>query len=115
MRQACRRRVRGAFARLGVGPQLGLCQHARLRTLRLAVMHPSCNANCAQPTNDLDLATVESLEGFLAGYAGCLLVASHDRAFMAGLDRLFVLQGDGLVRLFEGSYAEARPPPPHAM
>ena len=67
-----------------------------------------CCARCAQPTNDLDLATVESLEGFLAGYAGCLLVASHDRTFMAGLDRLFVLQGDGLVRLFEGSYAEAR-------
>ena len=59
-----------------------------------------------QPTNDLDLGTVESLESFLAEYQGCLLVASHDRAFMAGLDRLFVLKGDGLVRLFEGSYSE---------
>jgi len=56
----------------------------------------------------LDLATVESLEGFLAGYGGCLLVASHDRAFMEGLDRMFVLRGDGLVRLFEGSYSEVR-------
>ena len=64
-----------------------------------------------QPTNDLDLGTVESLESFLAEYKGCLLVASHDRAFMAGLDRLFVLKGDGLVRLFEGSYAEVRAPP----
>lgn len=61
-----------------------------------------------QPTNDLDLATIESLEGFLAGYSGCLLVASHDRAFMDGLDRLLVLQGDGLVRLFEGSYSEVQ-------
>ncbi|KAK9917578.1 hypothetical protein WJX75_006012 [Coccomyxa subellipsoidea] len=59
-----------------------------------------------EPTNDLDLATVESLEGFLASYGGCLLVASHDRAFMEGLDRMFVLRGDGVVRLFEGSYSE---------
>ena len=62
-----------------------------------------------QPTNDLDLATVESMESFLAGYGGCLLVASHDRAFMEGLDRLFVLRGDGVVRLFEGSYSEVQP------
>lgn len=59
-----------------------------------------------QPTNDLDLGTVESMESFLAGYGGCLLVASHDRAFMEGLDRLFVLRGDGVVRLFEGPYSE---------
>ncbi|CAL5223735.1 g6295 [Coccomyxa viridis] len=59
-----------------------------------------------EPTNDLDLATVESMESFLAGYGGCLLVASHDRAFMEGLDRLFVLRGDGVVRLFEGPYSE---------
>lgn len=49
---------------------------------------------------------MESLEGFLASYGGCLLVASHDRAFMEGLDRMFVLRGDGVVRLFEGSYSE---------
>lgn len=64
-----------------------------------------------QPTNDLDLATVESLEAFLASYGGCLLVASHDRAFMEGLDRMFVLRGDGVVRLFEGSYSEVCAPP----
>ena len=46
------------------------------------------------------------MESFLAGYGGCLLVASHDRAFMEGLDRLFVLRGDGVVRLFEGPYSE---------
>ncbi len=51
---------------------------------------------CMQPTNDL------------AGYGGCQLVASHDRAFMEGLDRLFVLRGDGVVRLFEGSYSEVQ-------
>lgn len=59
-----------------------------------------------QPTNDLDLSTIESMESFLASYGGCLLVASHDRAFMEGLDRLLVLRGDGVVRLFEGSYSE---------
>ena len=57
---------------------------------------------------------MESMESFLAGYGGCLLVASHDRAFMEGLDRLFVLRGDGVVRLFEGPYSEVAscPPPP---
>ena len=50
------------------------------------------------------------MESFLAGYGGCLLVASHDRAFMEGLDRLFVLRGDGVVRLFEGSYSEVLVP-----
>ena len=55
---------------------------------------------------------MESMESFLAGYGGCLLVASHDRAFMEGLDRLFVLRGDGVVRLFEGPYSEVASCPP---
>lgn len=61
-----------------------------------------------EPTNDLDLGSVEALEALLADFAGCVLTVSHDRAFMAGAAaRLFVLRGDGVVRLFEGSYEEA--------
>ena len=60
-----------------------------------------------EPTNDLDLTSVEALEALLADFAGCVLTVSHDRAFMAGAAaRLFVLRGDGVVRLFEGSYEE---------
>ncbi|CAG9460031.1 unnamed protein product [Pedinophyceae sp. YPF-701] len=60
-----------------------------------------------EPTNDLDLDTVEALEGVLASYGGTLVVVSHDRAFLEGCaDRLFVLEGDGEVRLFDGPYGE---------
>ena len=62
-----------------------------------------------EPTNDLDLGSVEALEALLADFAGAVLTVSHDRAFMAGAAaRLFVLRGDGVVRLFEGSYEEVR-------
>ncbi|CAI7779225.1 unnamed protein product [Closterium sp. NIES-54] len=60
-----------------------------------------------EPTNDLDLQTIEALESFLSAYEGCLLVASHDRAFMdAVVDRQFVLQGDGQVLLYDGLFSE---------
>jgi ATP-binding cassette subfamily F protein uup len=60
-----------------------------------------------EPTNDLDLQTIEVLEDFLASYSGCLMVVSHDRAFMDNtVDSLFVLEGDGAVRGFDGSYTE---------
>ncbi|KAL6746405.1 P-loop containing nucleoside triphosphate hydrolase protein [Haematococcus lacustris] len=60
-----------------------------------------------EPTNDLDLATVEVVEELVRSYRGALLVVSHDRAFMDNVaERLLVLKGDGLVRLFEGSYGE---------
>ena len=60
-----------------------------------------------EPTNDLDLQTVEVVEELLADYKGCLLVVSHDRTFMENLaDRLFVVTGDGLVRMFDGLYSE---------
>ena len=63
-----------------------------------------------EPTNDLDLQTVEVVEELLSEYKGCLLVVSHDRAFMENLaDRLFVVSGDGLVRLYDGLYSEVIP------
>ncbi|KAG1674033.1 hypothetical protein FOA52_000339 [Chlamydomonas sp. UWO 241] len=60
-----------------------------------------------EPTNDLDLQTVEVVEEVVRSYKGVLLVVSHDRAFMDGVaDRLLVLKGDGLVRMFQGNYSE---------
>ena len=55
-------------------------------------------------------AFLQALEGMLAEYRGVLLVVSHDRAFLeATAERLFVLNGDGLVRLFDGRYSEVLP------
>ncbi|MFM2386747.1 MAG: hypothetical protein RL660_1504 [Bacteroidota bacterium] len=62
-----------------------------------------------EPTNDLDLPTLEVLEQFLLDYQGCLLIVSHDRYFMDKLvDHLFIFEGDGKVRDFPGNYSEYR-------
>ncbi|GLC41037.1 hypothetical protein PLESTB_000950000 [Pleodorina starrii] len=60
-----------------------------------------------EPTNDLDLSTVEVLEEQVRAFRGVVLAVSHDRAFMDNVaERLLVLQGDGRVRLFDGTYSE---------
>lgn len=60
-----------------------------------------------EPTNDLDLLTLQKLEDFLRGYQGCLLVVSHDRFFMDEVvDQLFVFEGDGQVKGFMGNYSQ---------
>lgn len=62
-----------------------------------------------EPTNDLDLLTLQTLEEFLLHFKGCLVVVSHDRYFMDKLvDHLFVFEGDGVVKDFSGNYREWR-------
>ena len=62
-----------------------------------------------EPTNDLDLVTLRSLEEFLESYGGCLVVVSHDRYFMDKLvDHLLIFEGDGVVHDFNGNYSEYR-------
>ena len=62
-----------------------------------------------EPTNDLDILTLNVLEDFLQTYPGCLLVVSHDRYFLDKLtDHLFVLPGDGTVVDWNGTYEEYR-------
>ena len=62
-----------------------------------------------EPTNDLDLITLQSLEEFLESYTGCLIVVSHDRYFMDKLvDHLFIFEGDGTIRDFNGNYEKYR-------
>jgi ATP-binding cassette subfamily F protein uup len=62
-----------------------------------------------EPTNDLDLLTLQTLEEFLLHFKGCLVVVSHDRYFMDKLvDHLFVFEGDGNVKDFSGNYREWR-------
>lgn len=60
-----------------------------------------------EPTNDLDIVTLNVLEAFLMDYPGCLLIVSHDRYFMDKIvDHLFVFRGNGEVEDFPGNYSD---------
>ena len=62
-----------------------------------------------EPTNDLDIVTLNVLENFLLDFPGCLLVVSHDRYFMDKIvDHLFVFRGDCVVDDFPGNYSDFR-------
>ena len=62
-----------------------------------------------EPTNDLDLLTLNKLEDFLLQFSGCLIIVSHDRYFMDKLtDHLFVFEGDGIIKDEYCSYSEYR-------
>ncbi len=60
-----------------------------------------------EPTNDLDLLTLNKLEDFLLQFGGCLIIVSHDRYFMDTLvDHLFIFKGKGEIKDFNGSYQD---------
>ncbi|MEO6453706.1 MAG: ABC-F family ATP-binding cassette domain-containing protein [Ginsengibacter sp.] len=62
-----------------------------------------------EPTNDLDLQTLRTLEEFLKEFPGCILIVSHDRYFMDRVvDHLFAFEGDGIIKDFPGNYSEYR-------
>lgn len=60
-----------------------------------------------EPTNDLDIATLNVLEDFLADFKGCIIIVTHDRYFMDKLaEHLFIFEGAGMVRDFNGNYQD---------
>lgn len=62
-----------------------------------------------EPTNDLDIVTLNVLEEFLLDFPGCLIVVSHDRYFMDKIvDHLFVFKGKGVIEDFPGNYSDYR-------
>ena len=80
----------------------------RLQLLKILVQNPNFLI-LDEPTNDLDIATLNVLEDFLLNFGGCLLVVSHDRYFMDKLvDHLFVFEGDGYIRDYPGNYTDYR-------
>ncbi len=80
----------------------------RLQLLKLLVTNPNFLI-LDEPTNDFDIDTLNVLEDFLEKFSGCLLLVSHDRYFMDHLvDQLFVFEGDGKIRLFNGNYSDYR-------
>ncbi|MBR1798570.1 MAG: ABC-F family ATP-binding cassette domain-containing protein [Bacteroidales bacterium] len=62
-----------------------------------------------EPTNDLDIRTLQTLEQFLIAYKGCLIIVSHDRSFLDHtVDHLFVFEGEGKVRDYPFTYSSYR-------
>lgn len=62
-----------------------------------------------EPTNDLDIITLQTLEEFLLEFQGCVLIVSHDRYFLDRLvDHVFAFEGEGVVKDFPGNYSEYR-------
>jgi len=80
----------------------------RLQLLRVLVKNPNFLI-LDEPTNDLDLGTLNILEDFLLHFSGCLLIVSHDRYFLDNLaEHLFVLEPGGAVLNFPGNYTDYR-------
>jgi ABC transport system ATP-binding/permease protein len=76
----------------------------RLHLLSILFLNPNFLI-LDEPTNDLDLQTLRTLEEFLLDFPGCILIVSHDRYFMDRLvDHVFAFEGDGVIRDFPGNY-----------
>lgn len=83
-------------------------ERRRLYLLKVLMANPNFLI-LDEPTNDLDIYTLEILERFLQGYKGCLIIVSHDRSFMDNIvDHLFVFQGEGLIKDYNSNYTQYR-------
>jgi ATP-binding cassette subfamily F protein uup len=79
-------------------------ERRRLQLVRVLLERPNFLI-LDEPTNDLDIYTMNALENYLLGFGGILLVVSHDRYFLDKLtDHLFVFEGAGLIKDFPGTY-----------
>lgn len=80
----------------------------RLQLLKVLMANPNFLI-LDEPTNDLDLETLNTLEDYLEKFAGCLLIVSHDRYFMDRLvEHIFWFKGQGDIQNFPGNYTEFR-------
>ncbi len=80
----------------------------RLSLIRTLMQNPNFLI-LDEPTNDLDILTLNILQNFIEEFEGCVIIVSHDRYFMDHcVDHLFVFEGDGVVRDFHGTYTEYR-------
>ena len=81
-------------------------ERRRLQLLKVLIEHPNFLI-LDEPTNDLDIDTLNVLEDFLQDYDGCIVLVSHDRYFMDQLvEHLFVFENDGFIRDFYGNYSD---------
>jgi ATP-binding cassette subfamily F protein uup len=83
-------------------------ERKRLHLLKVLMANPNFLI-LDEPTNDLDIVTLNTLEEFLENFGGCLLIVTHDRYFLDKLvDHLFILEGNGFIRDFNGNYTDYR-------
>jgi len=83
-------------------------ERKRLQLLKVLVRNPNFLV-LDEPTNDFDIDTLNVLEDFLEKFNGCLVLVSHDRYFMDHLvEELFIFEGDGMIRPFNGNYSDYR-------
>ncbi len=83
-------------------------EQRRLYLLTILIKNPNFLI-LDEPTNDLDILTLNVLEDFLFSYQGCLIIVSHDRYFIDMLaDHLFIFKGNGLIQDYNGTYSEYR-------
>lgn len=88
--------------------QLSGGERRRLYLLTLLMTNPNFLI-LDEPTNDLDIITLNVLEDFLLEFPGCVLIVSHDRFFLDKLvDHLFIFEGNGQIRDFLGDYSDYR-------
>lgn len=81
-------------------------EHRRLYLLTVLIKNPNFLI-LDEPTNDLDIITLNKLEEFLQEYKGCLVMVSHDRYLLDRLsDHLFIFEGNGNIRDYYGTYTE---------
>ena len=81
-------------------------ERRRLYLLKVLMANPNFLI-LDEPTNDLDIYTLEILEQFLKDYKGCLVIVSHDRSFMDHIvDHIFVFEGGGKIRDYHSNYTE---------
>jgi ATP-binding cassette subfamily F protein uup len=83
-------------------------ERRRLQLLMILIKSPNFLI-LDEPTNDLDIVTLNTLEEFLDNFPGCLIIVSHDRYFMDRLvEHLFVFEGEGIIKDFPGNYTDFR-------
>jgi ATP-binding cassette subfamily F protein uup len=80
----------------------------RLQLVSVLAEHPNLLV-LDEPTNDLDIETIELLEDYIDGFDGCVIVVSHDRAFLDGVTTTTItIDGSGCAALFPGAYGAYR-------
>jgi ATP-binding cassette subfamily F protein uup len=83
-------------------------ERKRLQLMRVLMLNPNFLI-LDEPTNDLDIDTLNILEDFLLSFPGCLVLVSHDRYLVDKLtDHLFIFEGNGYVRTYNGNYTDYR-------
>ena len=88
--------------------QLSGGEKRRLYLLTILMQNPNFLI-LDEPTNDLDILTLNILEEYLLSFPGCLIVVTHDRYFLDKVvDHLFILEGNGVIRDYNGFYMEYR-------